>query len=103
MESLNFNNTCPSIDDALDYIKTEIDEHLDVLLTGVCPYIDSVKKQELINEIIFTLYDKVIVGQYEDIRQLNSDMRSQAEDQLNELASERDEYVELYEELKDKQ
>ena len=86
--SLDFNNTCPIIDGKIEGAKEDINYYFKDML-------DDIKKQlpkDVEIEIELTDYtDRLkndILSYFEDLRSLNSDMRTQAERQINDLADE---------------
>jgi hypothetical protein len=96
--NLDFPHTCRKIDKEIDSAKGVIENYLADLVIDICPYITA----GISEEIAKTWADKIysdISGCFEIVRDTNSDMREQANKQINDLL---DEITDLKEQLNEK-
>lgn len=84
---LSVGNTCPLIDDGIRSIKSEVDGFLDDFSRELNPlYCDSLggEFQKWLDSKVGEFYNLAFDGIVEDLRTTNSDLRSDAEDQLKQ-------------------
>lgn len=87
MSSLDFPHTCPTIDNVIRYIDGYLEDALSDVIDDVAPLISEANKSLYLKKAHKDYFD-LIKDEIETLRNLNSDMRAQAEDQLERLASE---------------
>jgi len=93
---LYFGFTCGDIDGAINSSRDAIRSHIKGIIEQVCPMLSESTLNELTEENTNYLIDE-IASEFETLRGLNSDMREQAdrqidnlEDELSEMTGERD-------------
>lgn len=98
---LDFNYTCGDIDNNISDFKSEIEDTLDQVLDAACPLLEGQPRIDFIKEWVDHTY-KNCEPIFEDLRKTNEDMRQQAELQLSELETEKDEAEEIVGERDDR-
>lgn len=81
---LDFNNTCPVIDDQIAQFQQVVKHRLADLIETVSPYTSAEKREELATDHMQWIFSDC-EPLFETLRQTNSDMRKQAERQLSDL------------------
>jgi len=84
---LDFDYTCPYIDDNIGYLKDLAKNVLEDFLHDI-PDCDSEEDKKNLIKDSACYFVEEFVSMFEKVRQLNSDMRSQAEKQLDSLDNE---------------
>jgi hypothetical protein len=87
MGYLDFPNTCPKIDAAINDMKDIIDQNLEELILEICPLISPSTVRDILHSNGQTIKCE-LSKLFETLRDLNSDMRDQAENQLGILIEE---------------
>jgi len=87
MATLNFNPTCPTINQNINYFKSDLHS---VLYNELEPHseLSGVDLDAEIAKKVEEYYQNVFQQYFEGLRTLNSDMREQAEKQLGDLENE---------------
>ena len=100
--SFKYNNTCPIIDHAIEGFKENLRDKLDSIIDDLVPLLDGTdKKDELINKYTESIYSEN-EGYFENTRQSNVDMRSEAESQMEIVENELKESIDIISDLNDK-
>ena len=84
---LDYNHTCPDINNSIQGFKDEIYFQLDSLLDLACPLLEGDKKKEFINNYVDEIYDS-FENNFENVRKTNEDMRREADRQIENAESE---------------
>jgi hypothetical protein len=87
MGYLDFPNTCPKIDVAISDMESIIDQNLEELILEICPLISPSTIRDILATNGKVIKDE-ISKHFETLRDLNSDMRDQAENQIGILIEE---------------
>ena len=82
---LTFSNTCPTIDEELNYVEDSLESGIKYLINEI-PNSDE-SKEELIKITVKSLY-KEIKESFEKVRTTNEEMRDQANSQIKEIYDE---------------
>lgn len=94
--------TCPDIDKNIREFQSMLSDSLDDIILELSPmFANTTEKtnyRNLWEEAIYDEAEKV----FENVRECNSNIRNEAEKQLESVIDERDEYKRLYEEAQDK-
>ena len=85
--AFNFPYTCPDIDDNLEQFKEYISDNLVDLVDELCPLFDGASKDDLIKQYTSTIYSD-LETKFEEVRQTNSELRDEAESQIDALIEE---------------
>jgi len=96
--------TCGSIDDNIKDIKDIkdiIESHLSEMLDNYCPLLEGEQKTEFITDNVNYIYSEC-EGIFEDLRDCNSDMRKEADNQIDDLEEERDQLKYQIDDLENK-
>lgn len=100
--SFNYQYTCPTVDKNIESFKDTVKDRLSEMLDEACPLLEGVAKSKFIEGYSDTIYQDV-EPLFEDVRKTNSNMREEAErqiDVLNDIISDKDEEIQnLQEEL----
>jgi chromosome segregation ATPase len=89
MATLDFPNTCPLIDAGMLTAKENCDNVVESLLEEASGLLPAEVIREQVDDCVAAIHAEYS-DQFESIRGLNSDMRTQAESQLEDLETERD-------------
>ena len=87
MSGLDFPHTCPKIDRAISSAKDILRTYFDEVISDVCPYISAETRKQLAEGNAESVYSQ-IEELFEGVRELNADMRRQAERQISDLEDE---------------
>lgn len=87
MSFLNFQHTCPTIDQVIRDLDGLLNDALEEAIDEANCHIDPTIRRTILHSTHNIYFDR-IKDEIETLRNLNADMRSQAEDQLESLASE---------------
>lgn len=101
--SLNFYQTCPTIDQGIAECKDIIEKYLDDIVNDVNPDFYSAKEGKDKNKIVESFRDMLyndVEHIFESVRETNVKMREVADDQIRELEYEVDELTSELEDLK---
>jgi len=101
--SLNFYQTCPTIDQGIAECKDIIEKYLDDLVNDVNPEFYSAEKGKDKNKIVESVRDMLyndIEHIFESVRETNVKMREVADEQIRELEHEAEELSCELEDLK---
>jgi hypothetical protein len=90
---LDFPNTCPLIDKGIIHLKASMYDKIDGIIQEVCPlwednYANGRPKK--IDDWANSIYEDVVGPLIEEIRELNSQMRAQADKQIWQINKELD-------------
>lgn len=85
--AFNFPYTCPDIDDNIGQFKEYIKDNLNELVAELCPLFDGTSKDNLIKHYISNIYSDLEI-KFEEVRQTNSELRDEAEAQIDVLIEE---------------
>lgn len=83
----NFSNTCPKIDTNIMDFKMEIEDVVDEIIEEIVPILEGDQRKEIINRYKDSIYS-LLEDAFENVRETNSDMRGEAEHQIEELEDE---------------
>lgn len=87
--SLDFKNTCPDIDEAIADLLSMTEDNIDEILDECCPILQGEQRKEFLKSHLANIKEN-IQHQFDIVRDLNSDMRGQAEKQLDDIQVEVD-------------
>lgn len=89
---LDFEYTCPKIDEAIEQMKQEVYDHLYDITVDQHPCLSTVSSHEMPKEVVEYIKEHAdsmsdtLTELFESLRSLNEDMRDAADNQLAELA-----------------
>lgn len=98
-ENFIYSNTCPDIDKARDGIKEQLECEISELIEELIPVLAEPFREDLSKKFIVRIFDESLEDLFDKFRDINSDMRKEAEAQLNEKQLEINELVSDKEEL----
>ena len=102
MSNFDYGYTCPDINKEISNFKSALSDRLDEIIEELCPIITATDT----GRIWRTNWEQTIYNDaescFENVRDCNSNIRDEAERQINAVADERDEYRKLYEEAEDR-
>lgn len=90
---LDFEYTCPRIDEAIEQMKQEVYDHLYDIIVDQHPCLSSVSSHEMPKEVVGYIKEHAnsmsdtLTELFENLRSLNEDMRDAADSQIEELQS----------------
>lgn len=96
--ALNFNNTCPIIDNIIFDFNSEIKRLLKEMAKDYYLQVEKEKKEEFIGFYIEKIYD-IFGNMFEEVRGTNEEMRAAADYQIDELEEKLEEVENEKEEL----
>lgn len=100
--SFNYGYTCPDINKEIKNFEESLESRLDEIFDELCPLFsgtnEAIKWRENWKTIIYNDAEPC----FESVRDCNSNIRDEAEKQIDAVAEERDEYRKLYEEAQDR-
>lgn len=97
----DFPYTCPNIDKSLDGLKSDIENNFIDMIKECCPILPDHTLNEFIKPYVDSLFDTISIN-FEDVRSLNSDMRDDAEKQINSIHEEKEDLIERVQILEDR-
>ena len=82
---LDFKQTCPTINTNLKSISEWIEQYLGDLIDDIQPNISEDYKSEMTDKYFKLIFTEEVETNIEELRDLNSEMRDKANDQLTDL------------------
>ena len=95
---LDFNNTCPTIDENIDNFKNKLEYTIIYILDELEINKRDKEIQDYAVQYVLDNYNADFSGIFEDLRQTNIDMRGAANEQLSELHTDTENTLEVKEE-----
>lgn len=87
--NFDYNYTCPSINTSINDLKSEISVQTGYMIDQCCPMLEGDQRIEFIGHFVDEIYD-LFESHFEDVRRTNESMREEANKQIDNYISERD-------------
>lgn len=103
--SFDHPHTCPDINKAIESFEDTCKNYLIDILSDACPLLEGEAKNNIVKRYIEYICNETI-DIFEDVRKTNSDIRDEAEKQIDAIDTEnrdlKDEIEDLYRQLEEK-
>lgn len=86
---LDYGWTCGSIDDNIKDFKSILEYEISSILDDACPLLEGEQKTDFIADYVKAIYEQS-QNIFEDLRECNSDMRKEADSQIDKLEEEKE-------------
>ena len=86
---LDYGWTCGTIDDNIKDFKSLLESHLSDMIDSCCPLLEGKQKSDFIKDNVNYIYSDC-ENIFEDLRECNSDMRKEADRQIDLLEEEKE-------------